>query len=226
MTVTTPPAATTPSAANTGNAVAVNNGLASVANNYQTFLKLLTTQLKNQDPLSPLDTNQFTQQLTQMTGVEQQLLSNQLLQQLVTQNQGSGLTAGVGLIGKTVTANDATSTLQGGSASWEFSLASPPSSITASVFDSSNNLVWSSPLTPGGAGAQMFTWNGKNQSGVQQADGGAYTLRIAATDASGASIPVSTTLQGVATGVDEVGGQTMVAVGPVQVPLSAVSAVN
>jgi flagellar basal-body rod modification protein FlgD len=226
MTVTTLPASTTPTAANTGNATAVNNGLASVANNYQTFLKLLTTQLKNQDPLSPLDTNQFTQQLTQMTGVEQQLLSNQLLQQLVTQNQGSGLTAGVGLIGKTVTANDATSTLQGGSATWEFALASPPSTLTASIFDSSNNLVWSGALTPGGAGPLTFTWNGKDQSGVQRSDGGAYTLRINATDASGSSIPVNTNLQGVATGVDEVGGQTMVAIGPVQVPLSAVSAVN
>src|SRR5580704_15030099 len=135
MTVSAP---TTGTAA-TSTTSAINNSLASLADNSQTFLTLLTTQLKNQDPLSPLDTNQFTQQLTQMTGVEQQLLSNQLLQQLVTQNQGSGLTAGVGLIGKTVTANDATSTLQGGSATWEFALASPPSSLKASVFDSSNN---------------------------------------------------------------------------------------
>lgn len=81
---------------------AINTGLASVANNYQTFLSLLTTQLKNQDPLSPLDTNQFTQQLTQMTGVEQQLLSNQLLQQLVTAQSGIGQSAN--LIGKVITA--------------------------------------------------------------------------------------------------------------------------
>ena len=81
----------------------INTSLGSLADNYQTFLSLLTTQLKNQDPLSPLDTNQFTQQLTQMTGVEQQLLGNQLLQQLVTDQS---VTQGANLIGKTVTAPD------------------------------------------------------------------------------------------------------------------------
>ena len=81
----------------------INTSLGSLANNYQTFLSLLTTQLKNQDPLSPLDTNQFTQQLTQMTGVEQQLLGNQLLQQLVTDQS---VTQGANLIGKVVTAPD------------------------------------------------------------------------------------------------------------------------
>ncbi len=80
----------------------INNSLASLASNSQTFLTLLTTQLKNQDPLSPLDTNQFTSQLTQMSGVEQQLLGNQLLQTLVTQQTGVG--AAANLIGATVTA--------------------------------------------------------------------------------------------------------------------------
>jgi flagellar basal-body rod modification protein FlgD len=88
--------------------LSLNNGLASLANNFQGFLTLLTTQLKNQDPTSPLDTNQFTQQITQMTGVEQQLLSNQLLQQLVTA-QG-GVAAAANLIGETITAPGATST--------------------------------------------------------------------------------------------------------------------
>jgi flagellar basal-body rod modification protein FlgD len=78
------------------------SGLSSIASNFQSFLTLLTTQLKNQDPTSPLDTNQFTQQITQMTGVQQQLLSNQLLQQLVVA-QG-GIASAANLIGETVTA--------------------------------------------------------------------------------------------------------------------------
>lgn len=85
------------------NALSINNGLASLAGNFQSFLTLLTTQLQNQDPLNPTDTNQFTQQITQMTGVEQQLISNQLLQQLVSA-QGGGLSTAAGLIGDTVTA--------------------------------------------------------------------------------------------------------------------------
>jgi flagellar basal-body rod modification protein FlgD len=88
--------------------LSLNNGLASLADNFQGFLTLLTTQLKNQDPTQPLDTNQFTQQITQMTGVEQQLLSNQLLQQLVS-NQG-GVAQAANMIGETITAPGATDT--------------------------------------------------------------------------------------------------------------------
>ena len=83
-------------------ALSLNSGLASLAGNFQSFLTLLTTQLKNQDPTSPLDTSQFTQQITQMTGVEQQLLSNQLLQQLVS-TQGS-VASSANLLGDTITA--------------------------------------------------------------------------------------------------------------------------
>jgi flagellar basal-body rod modification protein FlgD len=86
--------------------LSVSNGLASLAGNFQSFLTLLTTQLQNQDPLNPTDTNQFTQQITQMSGVEQQLLSNQLLQQLVS-SQG-GVTSAANLIGDTITAQSAT----------------------------------------------------------------------------------------------------------------------
>ena len=89
------------------NALSINNGLASLAGNFQSFLSLLTTQLQNQDPLNPTDTNQFTQQITSMTGVEQQLISNQLLQQLVAQQTGVG--AAAGLIGDKVTAAGASS---------------------------------------------------------------------------------------------------------------------
>jgi flagellar hook assembly protein FlgD len=100
----------TNSSSSTGSAAAgqlsLNNGLASLAGNFQSFLTLLTTQLKNQDPTSPLDTSQFTQQITQMTGVEQQLLSNQLLQQLVSAQGGVAQSAN--LIGETVTAPGAT----------------------------------------------------------------------------------------------------------------------
>src|SRR5437773_4696257 len=91
----------------------VNASASRLADAQQTFLKLLTTQLKNQDPLSPLDSNQFTQQIVQMTGVEQQLYSNQLLQQLVNQG-GMGLSSSVGLIGKTVAMQGDTNTLVGG----------------------------------------------------------------------------------------------------------------
>jgi flagellar basal-body rod modification protein FlgD len=222
---TTAPLTTTTSAAAASSSI--NNGLASVANNYQTFLSLLTTQLSNQDPLSPMDTSQFTQQLTQMTGVEQQLLSNQLLQQLVNQSSSSNsLTSAVGLIGQTATVNGDEAQLQNGSATWEFSLPSAPASMTVNVVDSNNNIVWSGPVTASGSGAQTFTWSGQNMSGVQQSNGGTYSLTINAKSSSGATITPSTTLQGTVTAVQTVSGQTMVTVGGAQVPLSSIIGVS
>ena len=99
MAVTTANAASVAAAAN----AQVTASRGKMAANSQTFLTLLTTQLKNQDPTAPTDMNSMTQQLTQMTGVEQQLLSNELLTKLVSQSANAMGTA-VGLIGKTVTA--------------------------------------------------------------------------------------------------------------------------
>ena len=224
MTLSTP-SLTSPTTGNSSTAAAINNSLASLASNSQTFLTLLTTQLKNQDPTSPLDTNQFTAQLTQMTGVEQQLLSNQLLQQLVNQNSGSGVTGAVGLIGKSVTASGDTATLTSGSAAWQYTLGGTATNVTVQIADSSGNIVYSG-AAPSGSGAQSFTWNGQNSQGQQQANGGTYTATFSAATSSGASVPVSNAVTGTATAVEQVNGQTMVTVGGVQVPLTAVTAVN
>ena len=59
------------------------NSRKTIADNFDTFLQLLTTQLKNQNPLDPLDTNQFTAQLVQFSGVEQQLKTNEFLEALL-----------------------------------------------------------------------------------------------------------------------------------------------
>jgi flagellar basal-body rod modification protein FlgD len=104
---TTPGSTAQTSTATAGN-LSATSGLASLASNFQSFLSLLTTQLQNQDPLNPTDTNQFTEQITQMTGVQEQLLSNNLLQQLVTEQ--TGIDAGANMIGKVVTAPGATPT--------------------------------------------------------------------------------------------------------------------
>src|SRR5437762_11530915 len=112
MTVTsTAPATSAAAAATTPDKTAL--GRTSLAENFDTFLSLLTTQLKNQDPLSPLDSNQFTQQIVQMTGVEQQLLTNDLLKKLVG-NTGSGVSTAVSLIGKEVRADSADAGLTAG----------------------------------------------------------------------------------------------------------------
>jgi flagellar basal-body rod modification protein FlgD len=221
---TAPLSTTTTSAAA---AASVNNGLATMANNYQTFLSLLTAQLRNQDPLSPMDSTQFTSQLTAMTGVQQQLLTNQLLQQIA--NNGSASNAmenAANLIGKTVTVDADSATLSNGSASWSFSLPTAPSSLVVNVVDSNNNVVWSGPVNGAGAGAQTFTWNGQNMAGQQLDDGGTYALTIKAVDAAGKTITPVTTYQGSVTAVEQVGGQTMATVNGAQTPLSSIIGVS
>ena len=111
-TTTTPPPSTTTTNSGAGTSSVSNsqlsgdNSLASLTSNFQDFLSLLTTQLQNQDPLNPTDTNEFTQQITQISGVQQQLISNQLLQSLVAA-QG-GVTSAANLIGDQVTAQSST----------------------------------------------------------------------------------------------------------------------
>ncbi len=107
-------------AASAGTSVTA-TGRARLADNFDTFLTLLTTQMKNQDPLAPMDSNQFTQQLVQMSGVEQQLLTNDLLKTLVN-TAGRGIADAVSLIGKDVRAVSSDAAISGGKANWTYDL--------------------------------------------------------------------------------------------------------
>src|SRR5215471_9769154 len=184
-----------------------------IAGNFNSFLTLLTTQLQNQNPLDPLDTNQFTQQLVQFAGVEQQMNMNTQLQTLVSLQQTAQNSQALGFVGKTVTVNGTTAPLTNGQAQWTFN---PPSPATATftVTDSTGQTV----LTKTGTvqpGAQSFNWNGLDASGRQWADGN-YTLTITATGADGKSVAVPTTVTGAVDSVDltqsppllSIGGQT------------------
>jgi flagellar basal-body rod modification protein FlgD len=96
---------------------------ASIAQNFDAFLLLLTTQLKNQSPLDPMDTNQFTQQLVQFASVEQQLKSNDTLNALLTSARGSSVSTAASFVGMEVTADGTTSRLSGGKAEWSINPA-------------------------------------------------------------------------------------------------------
>lgn len=199
-------------------------GQQNLASNFNTFLQLLTTQLKNQDPTSPMDPNAFTQQLVEMTGVQQQLLSNQLLQQLVSAQNG-GVASAVNLIGKDVTAQSSNAVLAGGQASWAYNLPSAATEATLTVSAASGQVVWSGPAPNLAAGQHTFTWSGQNSYGQKLADGGTYTLSVTA-DASGAPMTPTVYVQGVATAVNQANGQSQVTVGSTPVPLSSITEVS
>src|SRR3954451_11699945 len=124
------PTATTPSvtsAVSSKNPTASAAGLDkdTIAGNFQTFLTLLTTQLQNQNPLDPLDTNQFTSQLVQFAQVEQQLKSNDQLSTLVSLQQTAQNTAALGFVGQTVGVNGNTAALTNGTATWGLNVPKP-----------------------------------------------------------------------------------------------------
>jgi flagellar basal-body rod modification protein FlgD len=158
-----------------------------IAGNFQAFLQLLTTQLKNQNPLDPLDTNQFTQQLVQFAQVEQQLKSNDQLGQLVKLEQTTQSTYALGFVGQRVVVDGSTAPLSNGAATW--SLAVPkPTVATINIKSASGQSVFSGNYTLG-AGRQPFVWDGKDSSGLKWPDGN-YTISIAAQDASGQPISI------------------------------------
>lgn len=200
----------------------VGSGLDTLASNFQSFLSLLTTQLKNQDPTSPMDTNQFTQQIVQMTGVQQQLLSNNLLTTLVSQ----GLNSSVNYIGKTVEANDADQTLSSGAATWNYALPAAAASGEGVITDSTGNVVWSGTLPDLTQGPHTLNWNGQDLNGNQLKDGGTYTLTVTAKDSAGTALTPLIYTMGTVTGVSQDQGTAYLNIGSTTVPMSAVISVQ
>ncbi len=216
---TTPPASTAP---NTKATVA--GAQQSLVGDQQTFLKLLTTQLQNQDPLNPMNTDQFTQQLVAMTGVQQQILTNELLQQMVGSQTGVG--SPVELLGKAVTATSNQATLQGGKASWVYASAAQAADVQMTVSNDLGQTVSTQDLGALAPGQYTYSWNGKDQNGVQLPDGGTYTLAIKAVDASGNAVSTSAYQQGTVTAVNNSGGQVLLTINGAPVPASSVVSVQ
>jgi flagellar basal-body rod modification protein FlgD len=171
-----------------------------LAGNFQTFLTLLTTQLQNQNPLDPLDTNQFTQQLVQFAGVEQQLKTNDQLTSLVSLQQTAQSTQALGFVGKTAVVDGSTTNLVNSAASWNLSVPTN-SNVAITIANSTGQNVFSGnyPVTAGDN--QAFAWDGKGNDGTQWPDG-KYTMTATALDASGNPVAVSTQIQGIVNSVD------------------------
>ena len=173
---------------------------ATLAGNFQTFLTLLTTQLQNQNPLDPLDTNQFTQQLVQFAGVEQQLKTNDQLTTLVSLQQTAQSTQALGFVGKTAVVDGSTAALSNGAATW--SLGVPTNSnVSISITNSTGQTVYSNTYAVQAGQNQTFGWDGKGNDGTQWPDG-QYKLTATAADSAGNDVAVTTQIQGVVNSVD------------------------
>ena len=195
--------------------------ISSVTGNFNTFLKILTTQLKNQDPTAATDPNQYTQELVQFSGIEQQINTNSKLDQLISAANPNGITPLLGYVGKTIeaSANDQI-VVQSGTANCSYTLAGAAQNVTLSVVNSAGKTVASmsgSVLN----GVNRIAWNGKQSDGTIAPDG-VYTLKVDAKDATGKPVKVSNIdLIGAVTGIQtESDGTTTVTIGGVHVKAS------
>jgi len=186
-----------------------------IADNFQTFLTLLTTQLQNQNPLDPLDTNQFTQQLVQFAGVEQQLKSNDQLKALIEIEKSAQATQALVYVGNTV-AVDGSKAQFDKSATWNFH-SDKDTSATITITNSAGQTAYTGSYNLK-QGSSSFVWDGKGNNGVQW-PAGAYTLTATGKDSSGNNVAISTEVQGIVDSVDlsasppllSIGGQTYTA---------------
>ena len=203
------------SAAGTGTATANNTAsekTTGIADNFQTFLTLLTTQLQHQNPLDPLDTNQFTQQLVQFAGVEQQLKSNEQLKSLVEIEKSAQATQALVYVGSNV-AVDGSKAQFDKSATWNFK-SDKDTTAQITITNAAGQTCYSGNFSLK-QGNSSFVWDGKGNDGAQFPPG-TYTLTATGKDASGNNVAISTEVQGIVDSVDltasppllSIGGQT------------------
>jgi flagellar basal-body rod modification protein FlgD len=187
--------------------------------NFDTFLKLLTTQLQNQDPTSPLDTNQFTAQLVSFSQVEQAINQNQKLATLVSLQTSNQLITALPAVGRTVEfSGDRTTIEAGGSAGFSYTLDNQSASTVLTVLDSNGIPVWRGAGSTG-SGQHQFTWDGKSSTGAAM-PAGTYQLAVTATAVDGSAVKVTQTATGKVSSVEAQNGSAVLDIGGYQVPMS------
>ena len=170
-----------------------------LAGNFTTFLTLLTTQLKNQNPLEPLDTNQFTAQLVQFAQVEQQMKQNEQLTSLVALSKAADATTSLAFVGATVVVDGSTAELNASGATWSFNVANP-STASITIKDSTGQTAYSGTFA-GTPGVMNFTWDGRGNDGKSWPAGN-YTMTATAVDANNQSVGIATEVQATVESVD------------------------
>ena len=215
----TTPAASPSTGANTSANGASANGVLNFTQNFNTFLTLLTTQLQHQDPTNPMDSSQFTNQLVQFSQVEQQIKTNSQLSTMISNQTASEAISAQTMVGDTIQYNGSQAALENGNATFSYTLPSTASTTTLSILDSSGNTVYSTTGKTA-AGTYAFNWNGQNNAGQQQTNGGVYTLQVTSSDASGNPITATTTAVGTVTGVNVQNNVATFNVSGVEVPMS------
>ncbi len=180
------------SATNTTASASIQGTATNAGLDKNSFLRLLVTQLKNQDPTSAQDPNAMVQQLTSFSNLEQLQNLGSLLQGIQVQNQGLFQAQVAGLVGKRVRVPGDGVELSGGKAAIGVNLGADATSATLTIKDANGKVVRVLPQDGLKAGSTVVDWDGKDALGATLPDGD-YTVEITATDASGKAVAAQTT---------------------------------
>jgi flagellar basal-body rod modification protein FlgD len=175
---------------------------------YQTFLKLFTVQLQNQDPTQPLDTNQMTQQLAQFSTVEQAVKQNDNLTTLINQQKQNQLSTAVSLIGAEVETSGSSGDLIGGQATFSYVLPKEADNVQVTLTDSAGRAVFQGQGTKA-KGRNLVVWDGVNSFNGQAEPSGTYSITVKAKDAASNEISVDSRAVGVVRGVETASNGTV-----------------
>jgi flagellar basal-body rod modification protein FlgD len=193
--------------------------------NYNSFLLLLTTQLKNQDPLAPLDATQFVSQLSQLATVEQAIAGNQRLDKIVSALGASATLSNVSLIGHPVEVEDKNAEVKDGTMSMTYKLDAGAEQAVMTIRDQSGTIIGVQPIDTQ-AGEHSFSWDGTDSHG-DQVDDGIYNFAVSAVDSDGKPVTGHSYVNATVTRVETTSdGSTLVLSNGSKVAPSAVLAVS
>jgi flagellar basal-body rod modification protein FlgD len=180
---------------------------------YNNFLLLLTKQLQNQDPLNPMDTAQFTQQLVGFSQVEQQIASNKSLERLISLQSSTNAFNAVSFLGNEVAVDSDRVSLKDGKAKFQYEIEHSAGQAVLSVYDSRGQIVLVQEANKG-VGSYNVDWNGKDAFGNQLPDG-EYRVAVSYADESGKTYSSKITSFGVVDSTEIADGEVKLFVGPV-----------
>ena len=208
----------------TNQPTASENAEKTLSESFDTFLTLLTTQLRYQDPLEPMDSAEFTNQLVQFSQVEQSISTNSNLEKLLGYQGANQAVAAIGYIGTSVEALSNALPLVNGSATMNYVLAEKAESAKILVYDAAGDQVRSIE-GPTSLGKHTVNWDGKDDNGNTLPDG-AYTVVVSARDAETNLIDVATSITATVTGTQNTGTGTQLIFGIVPIDLENVISVS
>ncbi|PZO80553.1 MAG: hypothetical protein DI626_11255 [Micavibrio aeruginosavorus] len=206
------------------NAAKTGQSTVKLAEDFQQFLTLLTTQLQNQDPLSPMDSTEFTNQLVQFSQVEQQINMNQKMDNLVSLQLASISSVALGYVGMDISYVSAEMNYEGKPIDINYALSEEAVTAKVNVYDQNDNLVYSADV-PKNAGTNQVTWNGTKTNG-EALPAGTYSVKIDAVNKAGTAIENSTVVTGRVRGIETQNGIVYVLVGERAIALSSIVNAN